>query len=380
MARISVLLSIFFVSCVLVASALRRDVATSFFEAFPHSNPDEFYHLPSEVFEPQEPALRAEPFEWACPAVPVPPDTDNVNKLKPGHIKVVMSMGDSITAAMSAKDNIIINLKEYRGISYAIGGDKDVTTLPNILKQYTPTGYPLGVSTGIGKRTIATNGFNAAVSGAINVDMLGQAQWLVEQLKANSHVNHAKDWKHLTLWIGSNNLCDVCNNNNVNNAKDYEKNVGAALDYLYAHVPRLFVSLVANLDVTKLYDYNGGACGTLHPMECSCAANRNSVVRDGVRSIVKEYQTTSYKVAANFTSRNNPEFAVVVQPCLIDSYIFNRTYLSPADCFHPSAIAHRAISIALWNNLITPAAKKKTQWIEGEEPLCADANTILYTN
>ena len=36
-----------------------------------------------------------------------------VNKLHPGHIKVVMAMGDSITAAMSAKDTSIFNMKEY---------------------------------------------------------------------------------------------------------------------------------------------------------------------------------------------------------------------------------------------------------------------------
>lgn len=36
-----------------------------------------------------------------------------VNQLRPGNIKVVMAMGDSITAAMSAKDTLIFSLKEY---------------------------------------------------------------------------------------------------------------------------------------------------------------------------------------------------------------------------------------------------------------------------
>jgi len=352
---------------------------THFLEAFPLANPEEFGVVAVESLAYQEKYVEPAPFVSACPKLAPPADTSNVNQLKPGHIRVLMSMGDSITAAMSAKDTNILNLHEYRGISYAIGADNGVVTFANLLKQYTDVSFPLGVSTGIGKRTLETNGLNAAVSGAINVDMLGQAEWLVTQLKAHTGINLAKDWKILTIWIGSNNICDVCNNEENNNANDFKKNIYAALDYLYARVPRLFVNLLANMDITKIYDQKNGACGILHPVECPCPSSVNPVTRNNVKNVIKQYVSTAYEIAANYTARKNPEFAVVVQPFLRDSPIFNRTYLSAADCFHPSAISHEAISVALWNAIITPAAQKKFAWDITETPICATADTLLYT-
>jgi len=294
---------------------------------------------------------------------------------------VVMSMGDSITAGCSAKDtNIALGLKEYRGLSYAIGGDAGVVTLPNLLAQYTPTGYPLGMSTGIGKRTITTNGLNAAVSGAINIEMHEQAVWLVTQLKAHPKINYVSDWKVLTLWIGSNNICQVCNDRIANDAKDFERQIYKALDYLYEHVPRVFVNLMANMDVTKMYPYQNGTCSILHPVECPCGTSLNAGTRAQVQVVIKEYIIAAHNIAANFTARKNPEFAVVVQPYLQDSAIYDRTYLSKADCFHPSDKAHLAMSIALWNSMITPIPHKKTAWNPGESPICATKDTLLYTS
>jgi len=352
----------------------------AFLQAFPSASKQDFLNLPDEArfsnVVPVEPA----PLAYACPTIPAPPPTDDVNKLQPGHIKVVMSMGDSITAAMSAKDTTVINLREYRGISYAIGGDTGVVTLPNLIKQYSPTGgYPIGMSTGIGQRTIAGNGLNAAVSGSINSDMLGQAQWLVAQLKANSKINLKEDWKVLTIWIGSNNICQVCNDAANNNALNYEKNIFLALEHLYANVPRLFVNLLSNLDITQLYDFNSGACGILHPYECPCPSSRSALVRQGVKSVIKEYVATGISIAANYTARNHKEFAVVVQPFLSESVVFNRSYISAADCFHPSAIAHQLAGISLWNSMITPVGKKNTAWNPAEQPLCATKDTLLYT-
>jgi len=350
-------------------------------EAFPLADKNNFGVVAVESLAYDEKCVETQPtYVSACPTIPIPADTDNVNQLKPGHIKVLLAMGDSITAAMSAKDNNILNLREYRGISFAIGADAGVLSFPNLLKQYTLPNYPLGVSTGIGKRTIATNGLNGAVSGAINSDMLGQAQWLVSQLKAHTNINYANDWKVLTIWIGSNNICDVCNNEANNNVNDFKKHIYAALDYLYANVPRLFVNLLANMDITKLYDIKSGTCSLLHPAECPCASSTNTVTRNNVKAVIAGYVSAAHEIAANYTVRKNPHFAVVVQPFLRDSEIVNRTYLSAADCFHPSAICHEAISVALWNAMITPAAQKKTKWDITEVPLCANANTLLYTN
>jgi hypothetical protein len=114
------------------------------------------------------------------------------------------------------------------------------------------------------------------------------------------------------------------------------------------------------------------------------------------------YQVRAYTIAQKFASRQNPSFTVVVQPFLEQTTINLRKYadpslpllllpspslhltsphltspplplplliffyyyseLSAADCFHPSALSHSVASVALWNNMITPAAQKKHAW------------------
>jgi hypothetical protein len=55
-----------------------------------------------------------------------------------------------------------------------------------------------------------------AVTGAIAQDMLSQAQDLVNRLKSNSAYDIQNSWKMLTIFIGANNLCDVCEDPNKN--------------------------------------------------------------------------------------------------------------------------------------------------------------------
>lgn len=251
--------------------------------------------------------------------------------------------------------------------------------MPNLLKQFTAPGYPIGPSTGTGSRTSAGAGLNGAVSGAINVDMLSQAEWLVASLKTNTKINFNLDWKVLTIWIGSNNLCDVCNDAPNNNADNFEKHVTTALEYLYTNVPRLFVNLLPNLDVSKLYDVKDGTCGALHVVECGCIAS-TAAKRTAVQTAVKDYWTRAEKIAQNFAARNSQQFAVVSQPFLMESPIYNRSYLSAADCFHPSAISHSAAATALWNSMLTPKAQKKTSWDPATPALCATESTLIHTN
>jgi len=355
----------------------------AFLQAFPGASIQELGNFTDaqmeEFLNENKPIAEAVPMTAACPSIPIPADTNSVHQLKPGHIKVVMAMGDSISAAMSAKDSSLINLNEWRGISFSIGGDAGVNTMPNLLKQFTAPGYPIGPSIGTGSRTSAGTGLNGAVSGAINVDMLSQAQWLAASLRANTKINFTADWKVLTIWIGSNNLCDVCDEPADNNADDFERHVTAALDYLYTNVPRLFVNLLQNLDVSILNEVKDGTCGALHVVECNCIAT-TPAKRSSVQAAVKDYWARVDKIAANFAARNNQQFAVVSQPFLMQSEIYNRSYLSAADCFHPSAVAHSAAATALWNSMITPRAQKKLSWDPATPALCATESSLLYTN
>jgi len=369
------LVFVLFISFVCFATAQQ-----AFFDAFPNANKEEFAQIPKNELVSNEVPVEPKPYAWDCPSLPVPADVDDVNKLHPAHIKVITALGDSITCGYSAKDTSVISLKQYRGLSFPIGGDPGVVTMPNLLKQYSPPGYPIGPSIGTGLRDDPGNNLNGAVSGAINSDLLGQAQWLVEKLKANKQINMAKDWKMLSVWIGSNNLCVICQNYTNNNGDNYEKNMLSTLEYLYANVPRLFVNLLPNLDITQMYQYKAGVCSLLHGYECSCATSTNAANRAAVTAGAKEYLSRANRIAANFKARNNKEFAVVVQPFLTESAIFNRSYLSAADCFHPSAISHVAISTALWNSLLTPSFQKKFAWDPEEQPVCATASSVLHTD
>jgi len=364
----------------IISFACFASAQDAFLEAFPYANKEEFAQIPPHELVSNEVPVEPAQYKFDCPSLAVPVDVADVNKLQPGHIKVVTALGDSITCGYSAKDTSVISLKQYRGLSFPIGADPGVVTLPNLIKQYSPPGFPIGASIGTGLRDSPGNGLNGAVSGAINSDLLGQAQWLVEQLKANKQINMAKDWKMLSVWIGSNNLCQICNNYTQNNGDNYEKHMLATLDYLYANVPRLYVNLLPNLDITQMYQYKAGVCSLLHGYECPCATSTNAANRAAVSSGAKEYLSRAIRIAANFRARNNKEFAVVVQPFLTESAIFNRSYLSAADCFHPSAISHVAISTALWNSLLTPSAQKKFAWNPEDAPLCATAASIFHTD
>jgi len=287
-------------------------------------------------------------------------------------------MGDSITAGMSAKDTSVLSMKEYRGISFSIGGDAGAITMPNILKQFSPS--VIGFSTGIGKRPSTGNGLNGAESGDINLDMYSQAQWLVNAMKTDKRINLNEDWKMLTIWIGSNNLCDVCDNDARNNADDFHTNLVQALDYLRENVPRLFVNLLSNLDITQIYDIKDGMCGILHPIACACAASSDASVRANVKKVNLEYQVRAQQIADLYNSDTSHQFVVVAQPFLTNSKVSSRSFLSAADCFHPSLASHQYASVALWNNMITPKAQKATAWDPATTVVCPTESTLLYTN
>jgi len=362
------------------------DVYANFFKTFPRANRTAFYeHLPQILQEqPHRSVARASPSPTPlpnCPSIATPAGTDNVNNLRPGNIKVVMAMGDSITAGMSAKDTTILSLNEYRGLAYSIGGDSGLTTLPNILKEFSPA--LTGFSTGKGDS--ANLGLNAAVSGDKFADMITQAEWLVDQLNAATNIDIENDWKLLTIWIGSNNLCDVCDDDindsdydHENDGVGFEAELIKALDYLYDNVPRVFVNLVANLDIAPMGKITTGICSLVHTIVCDCVtstSDRTIVSQEGL-----DYQNRATTIAATYNSRNNPLFAVVVQPFLTQTVITDRSQLSAADCFHPTDVSHTYAAVALWNNLISPANQKQKTWAPNSAAICPTADTLLYTN
>jgi len=154
----------------------------------------------------------------------------------------------------------------------------------------------------------------------------------------------------------------------------------SALEYLYTNVPRLFVNLVSNLEISTMYNVNSGACSLLHSIACGCVGSSKAADRALVLSTGLDYQRRAYTIAQKFNSRNSAGFAVVVQPFLEKTVINERSQLSAADCFHPSAPSHGVAAVALWNNMLTLAAEKKSAWSVSDVPICPTENSIFYIN
>ncbi|KAM5127230.1 phospholipase B1, membrane-associated-like, partial [Mantella aurantiaca] len=138
----------------------------------------------------------------------------SVHELRPADITVVAALGDSLTAGNgigSRAGDVLDVLKQYRGLSWSIGGDETldhVTTLPNILLEFNP--FVTGYSTDTGKNTEFHSFFNEAVPGAKSLDMPTQARALIDQMKSDKRILMNQDWKVITVFIGANDLCASC--------------------------------------------------------------------------------------------------------------------------------------------------------------------------
>eukprot|EP00794_Sanderia_malayensis_P015211 gene15211-16782_t len=313
----------------------------------------------------------------------------SVHELKPSDVDLVAGMGDSITAAFGAKSrNILEIFLEFRGVSWSIGGDKtlnDVTTLPNIIKEY--NGNVDGFSVKITPPKISIpwrSHLNVAVSGAISIDLPGQATTLIERLK--SYHNYEDSWKVLTLWIGGNDLCGYCKNDK-HTVEKYIGGIRDALDLLHKEVPKMFVNLVQILDVTRLNAIKSLYCKPLHYILCKCGTSAGEEVKKKVSQMSIEYQLAVKNLIKSGRYDTRDDFTVVIQPFFEQTTIpqnpdgsADMSYIAP-DCFHFSEKGHRAAALALWNSMIEPVGKKRLMWSKGENFECPpETFPYFYTN
>jgi len=334
----------------------------------------------------------------ACPALPnhIPAD---VNDLHPNNIKVVMALGDSITAAFGVNGRGG-GITEVRGVSWSMGADVGAVTLPNLLKYYSPN--ITGGSTGEHLVEFCYgpvcppyqyrpgDNLNAAQSGAMVSDLVThELDHLIEALKNNPNVNMEKDWKLLTMFIGANDLCASCTfDAPLLDPAEYEKHLMTTLKNVYAKVPRVLVQIMEMFNLSQVYNLSlkNKTCATIHRetfIECDCVFRADGAkLRAEVDKTVQGYNAKARSVAAYFQSLKDPAFNVIVHPAGRDTKLadFPIDVLSTYDCFHPSRMMHQIMAINLWNSMLTPAAKRLTSLQLDVVPLCPNATTLLYTN
>ena len=167
------------------------------------------------------------PPPFACPVLsPSTSPPVDVRHIRPTDVKVFLAMGDSITAAFAAKEHVKLDgIREFRGLSWSIGGDVDAYTVPNFFARVSghrsaPLGASLGVQ--IPLEAVKIKGhpirdwdprvdqLNGAVSLAKIEDLDAQMDYLVAEVKKIKGIDFENDWKVLTILIGANNLCASC--------------------------------------------------------------------------------------------------------------------------------------------------------------------------
>ncbi|EPB66769.1 hypothetical protein ANCCEY_14139 [Ancylostoma ceylanicum] len=159
-------------------------------------------------------------FDCSVPATSLTPAED-VHHLAPWHVSVIGAIGDSLTAGRAAGAEYLSDLVlDYRGLSFAMGAEKNLTrqaSLFNIFSHFSPLlkGKSSGTAT---SRNISVAGFNLAESGAVSEDLLEQANALVKRMKSHPEIDFDNSWKFVNVFIGSNDLCRICENT----AKKYE--------------------------------------------------------------------------------------------------------------------------------------------------------------
>ncbi|XP_047466154.1 phospholipase B1, membrane-associated [Mugil cephalus] len=305
---------------------------------------------------------------------PSPVVPTSVHKVRPGDIKVVAAVGDSLTAAngVGAKvDNLLLVMNQYRGLSWSIGGDQNittVTTLPNILKEFNPN--VTGFSTGVGDQNSPKAFLNQAVAGAKSGDMPQQVRILVDKMKADPRIDFQNDWKVITLFIGGNDMCDFCTNTLFFSPRNVVGRIRQALDILHKEVPRAIVNLVELLNIVPLRDLHNDKtlkCPTwfvslicpcvLKPTEGSSELGKVETFNRGYQRAMRQLIDSGiYDTHDNFTVVLQPFFREVFLPRLEDGRP-DRSYFSP-DCFHLSQKAHTLMARALWNNMLEPVGDK----------------------
>ena len=171
------------------------------------------------------------PPPFSCPVLsPSPSPPSDVRHIRPVDAKAFLAMGDSITAAFAAKEILKLDgIREFRGLSWSIGGDDDAYTVPNFFARVSGHVHkaPLGASLGVQIPLEAVNikghpirdwdprvdQLNGAVSLAKIQDLDAQMDYLVAQSKKTPGLDFGNDWKVLTILIGANNLCASCEPN-----------------------------------------------------------------------------------------------------------------------------------------------------------------------
>ncbi|CDS07588.1 hypothetical protein LRAMOSA01537 [Lichtheimia ramosa] len=284
-----------------------------------------------------------------CPSLaPRSSPPSNIRDLRPDDIKVIGALGDSIMAGFALmgidEDGTgILNISaitEFRGHSWAIGGDNGAVTMANFVKRYSSSLQ--GPSVGSHLAEICNGLFcldfirypnkdvlNAALSGAIAMNLDNELDYLIRRMKAMKNVNFSNDWKMITIQIGSNDQCASCLSpwKSEVTAEKFGSYVEKAVDRIQKSIPRTIVNLVGSFKVSPVYSLTKGQdyCrpilnipdAQLNRVECSCFLGSDED-RSNMDDLADNYNAKLKAIYEKYKAQDNDTFAVTYQPADIN--------------------------------------------------------------
>ncbi|KAI8087473.1 hypothetical protein BDF21DRAFT_486033 [Thamnidium elegans] len=294
-----------------------------------------------------------------CPSLParVAPAKD-ITDLRIDDIKIIGALGDSIMAgfAMMGLDyeagtgalNLSL-ISEYRGNSYAIGGDTNAVTLANFMKKYNPDVQGASVLS-----HLASICHGPLCGFPITACMKSY-------IFSTSYKN---DWKMITIQIGSNDQCASCDSALAKYVSPdaYGQYVEAAIERIKKEIPKVVVNLLGTFKVSGVFPLTDGDpyCvpnGILeNEGECACADSPENLAK--MDTISDAYNQKLEAIANKHKGVAGGTFAVMYSPAPIDISSFPVNALSNVDCFHPSLKGHQYIAKAFWNQLFMEKSLK----------------------
>lgn len=320
----------------------------------------EWWFKNKEYYESFYSRLVGEP-KFKCP---VSNDIDNImitaHSLPPKYIKIIGAIGDSLTAGYGAGDRSLSTHDLYPELPFLIGGKGDIdsyATLPNFIKYFNPD-----VKGASQKNQVPSQHLNVAVSGSIAHDMPKQAITLLERLVNMPEIRMAEDWKLISIFVGTNDLCRFCEKlafSNISPAS-YAEDLYKTVNILKEHLPNTIVNLVPAYDLSLLKHsekFSQFCLGNLR--RCSCLFKQKNFTE-----IVEKFNSVYETFLFNNSYQTNT-YAVVVSESLNMHKLFdlknpeNLVVMAP-DCFHFSEVGHDAAAKLIWNNLMTPFNDAKT--------------------
>ena len=349
-----------------------------------------------------------------CPASIVPALPTNVSSVHPGHVSLVMAMGDSITAGFAASG---VSLYESREISWSIGagwqGRQYGLTLPGLLAKYTDaaiTGHSLAGASAkeVLPRDItklphgdyhpATDHLNVAESmGAVMLGSLDE-QWKLLTSALAGYADAASRWKVLTLFMVANDSCDQCDAPlSASFLETWSNRTSQLLQAIADHpnMTRTYVNIVSLLDLSHVARVQRESvwCKLKHDVvkECGCITPKASSAQLAqVDANVHVLNQRLHQLATLHTHKaranGRADLAFVAQPFLEGAGPrLTLDFLSDLDCFHPSESAHQELAIGLWNTML---CHDRATLCDAGGPTfpqpnltaaCASASTVFYT-